>query len=336
MPNLDGGHYFFTALLPIDNSGIVEHGAFKSSPVHMVRDALEALPAALQTAESEKVGIQSPFARSLRTHFVRLFVIDAPAYNGRDNPGTLQSTIEGVDLLQAQPVDRLSCPYIAFVGDFDPAADGASEPRSWLEELWRVAKPELCSVFQYCYQFDADGDAAAFADFVLKAQVETTMSFNDYWAVPPSLPNLGVAELAIAPIGAAALAAVIALGSAFTAVAANRWPWHAAITLGVVLLIVLGVALVGLALLYDYNLINQRGAKPFPTAPNSTLRDVLKALYLQQAFTRFAAAQQGASPAQLRDAFAAFVATARPDDLSGPTQPPGVVRSRFAPEPVDA
>ena len=44
MPNLDGGHYFFTALLPIDNHGIVEHGAFKSSPVHMVRDALEALP----------------------------------------------------------------------------------------------------------------------------------------------------------------------------------------------------------------------------------------------------------------------------------------------------
>jgi len=49
MPNLDGGHYFFTALLPIDNRVIVEHGAMKSSPVHMVRDALEALPTALQT-----------------------------------------------------------------------------------------------------------------------------------------------------------------------------------------------------------------------------------------------------------------------------------------------
>jgi hypothetical protein len=336
MPNLDGGHYFFTALLPVDNSGVVEHGAFKSSPVHMVRDALEAFPTALQTAESEKIGIQSPFARSLRTHFVRIFVIDAPAYNGRDNPGTLRSTIEGVDLLQAQPVDRLPCPYVAFVGEFDPATDGALEPRSWLEELWSVAKAELCSVFQYCYQFAADCDGAAFADFVLKGQVETTMSFNDYWTITPPLPNLSLTELAIAPIGAAALAVVLAAGSAISIHAERQWPWDGAIALGVVLLIVLGAVLVGLALFYDYSLINRRGAKPFPTAPNSTLRDVLKALYLQQAFARFAAAQQGARPAQLRAAFADFVAASRPDDLSGPTQAPGVVRSRFAPEPLDA
>jgi hypothetical protein len=337
MPNLDGGHYFFTALLPIDNHGIVEHGAFKSSPVHMVRDALEALPTALQTLESEKIGIQSPFARSLRTHFARLFVIDAPAYNGRDNPGTLRSLIDKVDLLQAQPVDRLSCPYLAFVADFDPAGDGSGEPRSWLEELWRVAQPELCSVFQYCYQFDANGDGAAFADFVLKGQVETTMPFNDYWIVsPPPLPNLAANALVVPLVGAAVLAAVLGVAGAIAVACHYHWPWYDGLELAVVLLIVLGASFVGLALWYDFNLINSRGAKPFPTAPNSTLRDVLKALYLQQAFTRFAAAQQGASPAQLRAAFAQFVTTHRPDDLSGPTQPPGVVHSRFAPEPIDA
>src|ERR1700761_9168868 len=105
MPDLDGGHYFFTALLPIGNRGIVEHGPFKSSPVHMVRDALEALPTALQTREAEKIGIQSPFARSLRTHFVRIFVIDAPAYNGRDPQDSIVSAIEKTDLLKPQPVD---------------------------------------------------------------------------------------------------------------------------------------------------------------------------------------------------------------------------------------
>ena len=329
MPDLDGGHYFFTALLPIDNRGIVEHGAFRSSPAHMVRDALEALPTALQTPASEQIGIQSPFARSLRTHFVRLFVIDAPAYNGRDNPGTLRSTIGGVDLLQAQPSDKLACPYLAFVADFDPAPDGAAEPHSWLIELWSVAKAELCSVFQYCYQFDAAGDGAAFADFVVKGQIETTMPFNDYWTVPPPIPSLGLPQLAIAPLGAAVLAAVIALGSGVGAVVWRHWPWHAGVILGVALLLGAGALLIGLALLYDYNLINQRGARPFPTAPNSTLRDVLKALYLQQAFTRFAAAQQGSSPAELRAAFAAFVAATRPNDLSGPTQPPGVVRTTF-------
>jgi hypothetical protein len=337
MPNLDGGHYFFTALLPIDNTGIVEHGDFKSSPVHMVRDALEALPTALQTVESEKIGIQSPFARSLRTHFVRLFVIDAPAYNGRDNPGTLRSLIGKVDLLQAQPVDKLSCHYLVFVADFDPAGDGAGEPRSWLEELWSVAKPELSSVFQYCYQFDADGDGAAFADFVIKGQVETTMSFNDYWTVfPPPIPNLNLNALIIPLVGAAVLAAVLGVGATIAVAYHYRWPWYAGLELAVVLLVALGAGFLGLALWYDVNLINRRGAKPFPTAPNSTLRDVLKALYLQQVFTSFAGAHQGASPAELRAAFAEFVTTHRPDDPSGPTQPPGVVRTRFAPEAFDA
>jgi hypothetical protein len=334
MPNLDGGHYFFTALLPIDNHGIVEHGPFKSSAVHMVRDALEALPTALQTRESEKIGIQSPFARSLRTHFVRIFVIDAPAYNGRDSGNTLLSL--KVDPLQAQPVDRLVCPYLAFVAEFDPAADGAEEPRSWLEELWRVAKPELCSVFQYCFQFDGDGDGAAFADFVLKGQIETTMPFNDYWTITPPLPNLAASELVAPLVGAAALAVIVSVGAAIGVAGPSRWPWWGGVELGVLLLLLLGVAFIGVALFYDYNLINQRGAKPFPSAPNATLRHVLKALYLQQAFTRFAAAQQGASPAELRAQFARFAATVRPDDLSGPTQPAGVVRSHFPSESFNA
>src|SRR5579872_3510501 len=262
MPNLDGGHYFFTALLPIDNHGIVEHGPFKSSAVHMVRDALEALPTALQTREAEKIGIQSPFARSLRTHFVRIFVIDAPAYNGRDSLDTLLAAAQGVNPLTAQPVDRLACPYLAFVADFDPALDGAEEPRSWLEELWQVARPELCSVFRYCFQFDADGDGAAFADFVIKGQLETTMPFNDYWTITPPLPNLTGAELFAPLIGAAALALLVSVGSAIDVVAEHGWSAGAAIGLGVVLLVVLGVAFVGAALLYDYNLINRRGAKP--------------------------------------------------------------------------
>lgn len=311
MPNLDGGHYFFTALLPIDNRGIVEHGAFRSSPVHMVRDALEALPTALQTPASEQIGIQSPFARSLRTHFVRLFVLDAPHFNGRDPGDSILAAIERTDLLAPQTVDRPSCPYLVFVADFDPEAD---EPRAWLEELWTLARPELTSVFEYCYGFDAGFDAAAFATFATRGQVETTMPFNDYWITPPPLPSLPLALLAVPPLlGLVAGAAIDG---------AVGWPaW-----LGVVLALVLA----GVGLFLDYAIVMARGARPFPAAPTSTLRDVLKALYLQQAFARFAAAHQGEAPAELRVAFAAFVAAVRPDDLAGPTQPPGVVRSVFA------
>ncbi|HZZ88184.1 MAG TPA: hypothetical protein VFE13_07590 [Caulobacteraceae bacterium] len=319
MPSLDGGHYFFTALLPIDNRGIVEHGAFKSSPVHMVRDALEALPTALQTRAAEEIGIQSPFARSLRTHFVRIFVIDAPYFNGRDPADSIQSAVRATDLLAAQPNDKLACPYLAFIGDFDPMA-GADEPRAWLEELWTLAKPELCSIFEYCYGFSAQHDAAAFASFVLRGQVETTMPFNDYWTIPPPLPSLRLWTLALPPVLAALAGGAIAI--------MGGWPWWA----GLALAVLLGAA----GVVVDYALVTERGAKPFPAAPNATLRHVLKALYLQQAFAQFALTNQGAAPAQLRAAFAAFVAATRPDDLDGPTQPPGVVRSRFGPEAADA
>lgn len=310
MPDLDGGHYFFTALIPIDNRGIVEHAGFKSSPVHMVRDALEELPTALQSPASEKIDIAAPFARSLRTHFVRIFVVDTPNYNGRDPQDSILAAIEKTDLLKAQPVDGLSTPYLAFVGDFDPMGD---EPRAWLEELWTLAKPELCSVFHYCYGFDEGFDAGAFASFVAKGQVETTMPFNDYWIAPPPFPTLSPILSAAPPV--LGLLAGVGLG----VVAA--WPWWG----DGLLALVLGAV----GLFISYRLIMAAGAKPLPAAPNSTLRDVLKALYLQQAFARFAADNQGAEPGALQAAFAQFLADVRPNDLDAPTQPPGVIRSRF-------
>jgi hypothetical protein len=309
MPSLDGGHYFLTTLLPIDNRGIVEHQGLKSSPVHMVRDALEALPTALHSRAAEEVGIQSPFARSLRTHFVRIVVLDQPFYNGRDGADSILSAIEGTDLLKAQAVDRLACPYIFFIADFDPVGAGPAEPRAYLEELWTLARPELCSVFQYCYGFDPEGDAAAFATFVMKGQLETTMPFNDYWITPPPLPSLSLWTLLIPP------AVGLVLGVAAL--------MHTPVWLGIPVLL----AALAVGVYFDYALVMGLGKKPFPTAPNSTLRDVLKALYLQQAFTRFAAAHQGQSAAELRAALSDFLAQTKPNDLDGPTQPPGVIKS---------
>jgi hypothetical protein len=54
---------------------------------------------------------------------------------------------------------------------------------------------------------------------------------------------------------------------------------------------------------------------------------VLKALYLQQAFTRFAAEQQDRDFAASGAAFREFLARNDPANLDGPTQPAGVIRS---------
>jgi hypothetical protein len=311
MPNIDGGHYFFTAAVPICNVGIVEHEGMKSSPIHMVREALETLPTALQSRAAEKIGIQSPFARSLRTHLARFVVLDQPFYNGRDPADSLVSAIRNTDLLKPQPTDVLSCPYLLVMIDFDPQGDGAGEPRSYFEELWGLMPRELTAVFSYCYGFSKVTDAASFADFILPCQLETTMPFNDYWVGAPPLTSLSKN----------ALIAIPAVGLALPLLAALFGYLH----FGAAILTALVLAAIGL--LIDYQWVMAKGSKPFPAAPNSTLRDVLKALYLQQAFTRFAAAQQGRTGEDVGIAFRAFVQQHRPNDLDGPTQPPGVIRS---------
>lgn len=309
MPDLDGGHYFFTALVPVWNEGIVEHEGLRSSPIHMVREALETLPTALQSKESEKIGIQSPFARSLRTHFARFVVLDQPYFNGRDHGDAVVASIRETNLLEPQPVDALSCPYILVMIDFDPQGEDAA--RDYCEELWRLMPEELTAVFRYCYGFSNVRNASAFGDFLVACQVETTMPFNDYWVGAPPFTSMAKWPLMALP--------VILLLLPLVAAAFGHIGWWVAICLAILL------AVVGLAI--DYVRVMRRGAKPLPAAPNSTLRDVLKALYLQQALTDFAIRQQGRGVAETGAAFRQFLAINRPDDLAGPTQPPGVIRS---------
>jgi hypothetical protein len=310
MPNLDGNHYFFTALVPVWNEGIVEHDGIRSSPIHMVREALETLPTALQSKATEKIGIQSPFARSLRTHFVRFVIVDQPFYNGRDRADALASAVCNRDLLKAEPSDSLSCPYIFVMIDFDPDGD---EPCRYCQELWDLMPKELSAVFRYCYGFSEVNDAKSFANFLLPCQVETTMPFNDYWVGAPLLTSMSKEPLIALPVAALVLPPI---ASAF-----GYLPWWTGLLLGIAL------AVAGLAI--DYYLVMRRGGKPLPSAPNATLRHVLKALYLQQAFTRFAIEQQGRDIDASGAAFRAFLAKHRPKDLKEPTQEPGVIRSKF-------
>jgi hypothetical protein len=88
-----------------------------------------------------------------------------------------------------------------------------------------------------------------------------------------------------------------------------------------------GLLGLGAGLWAAYKLIMTRGSRPFATAPDSDLKSVLKSLYVQQHFTRFAIAQQGGSPEQLYEAFGRFLELTRPEDKDRPTQPPGVLHS---------
>lgn len=315
MPNLDGGHYFLTVLSPVLAVPVRRQDGSITSPTAMLREALASLPTAVQSKVCSDGGHHSPFARCHRTHFARFVVIDQPAFNGRDNGNAIIQSIQKVDLLVPGPVDTLTRAWLLLAIDFDAADEPDGGLESYLIGLWNVMAEELREVFRFCHGFDQVKSGDDFARYIKKCQVETTMPFNDYWITPLNLPTLSLGNLAVLAIAVLA-ATVLALWLG------SRW---IGLGTGVVLAAIpIGIAAGIWAL---YRLVARRSGRQFPTSPGSDLRTILKALHLQQAFTRFAIANQGASPAALKTALGDFLKQERPDDLLNATQAPGVIQS---------
>ena len=320
MPTFDGGHYFLTALAPI-RTGVVEDAG--TSPVHALRKRLDLLATA---AQSQVCQGQSPFARNTRNHFARFVIVDDVAYNGRLERDTILTTLSGDNLVTPQSQDHLSRPFLVFVVDFDARSGAASERDSYLAELWSTMGEELRGIFTFCESFDQRvKDAASFAKYIADCQIETTMSFNDYYIDPLNLPNWPVDPFKWAGVAAAG---VLGIGLVLSLL---NWAFNVAPHSGFTLT-VLGLLALALVVGAAYVSVTVAGKKPFPAAPDSNLPTVLKSLHLQRVFTRFAidnqslsVASDAASAQKLYDNFAAFIADNKPDDLNAPTQSPGVI-----------
>jgi hypothetical protein len=322
MPNFDGGHYFLTVLIPVRTDTVQDPRSTSTatSHTHALRDALVALPTALQTPATERIGLNSPFARDGRTHFARFAVIDDAAYNGRDRRDPIRVALFGPDPVKADPVDHLPHPYLLFAADFDAASGDAAELGSYLRGLWSVMEPEWRSILEHCHGYKAGDGPEEFVRLITACQLETTMPFNDYWTGGPELTPLPLRPL-LAPVAIAAGALLLGLLAALLATmmgGGTRW-W--------LMLALLGLVALPVTVFIAYRQLTARAGEPFPTAARSDLPGVLKALYLQQAFTRFAIDQQGRDPAALHAAFGDFLRTQRPEDTTAPTQQRGVVRS---------
>jgi len=312
MPNFDGGHYFFTGLYPVNLEPVHRQDRSITSPSHLLREDLASLPNFSEAAGPVRT---SPFARSLSTHFVRLAVIDDPAFNGRVAGDAIRQAIKSVDLLAHQPVDHLSRAWLLITADFDAPDDSEAARDSWADVLWTQMEPELRAIFRHCHGFDRVDGPEAFAAYLARGQIDTTMSFNDYWIDPMNVRSLSLGRLGLVILLAVAL--FLAFAWWIDRAYGGGWPvW-------------VGLGLLGIAagLWAAYRLILRRGARPFPTAPDSDLKSVLKGLYLRQMLTRFAIENQGAEPQALYDAFGKFLGEVRPGDVDGPTQVPGVLRS---------
>jgi hypothetical protein len=311
MPNIDGGHYFLTLLAPVKTGEPVTDGGVVTTHANLLREELANLPTAMQSPVSIGTGLVSPFAQCRRTHFLRMFVLDQPMYNGRDPIDPLWNVIKKRDPLVHQPFDVLSRPWLVLATDFDLRPDEPDKGlRSWAEGLWTRTEAEMRAIFVHCHGFEQVNSASSFADYVARCQVETTMSFNDYWPGRPPLKGLtlnGLLWRAVLP--AAALAGLALL---------LGWGWWA-----------LAGALLGLAIgvLLVIRLLWTKGKAAFPPAPDSDLPSVLKALHVQQRFAFFAEAVQGMDADALHASFGQWLSGVRPADPESPTQAPGVIRS---------
>ncbi len=328
MPNLDSGRYFLTVLLPIKDGPFVEKAGMNLSPVQAIRDTLSVWATARQSPatystepdiadKADNIHHQrnSLFAKNLKTHFTRIFVINNAVYNGRISTDTLVDLVvdpikkffglKSTNVIIPQEFDQLNTPYLAYVAEIDAAMGEEFELDDYLKELWTQSSKKLSHLFQHCYGFDKVKNAGDFCQFMRKGQVETVMPFNDYWQTPPPLKNILKTVYVVPPI------TVIILGLAASYLLS--WWW-------------LPITLVGF-LFATWAMIMIYGAKPFPMAPDSDLRSVLKSLYLQQNMIDFAITAQGVDAEELHRRFGEFLAEHKPSDIENNTQLPGTIRA---------
>ncbi len=281
---------------------------------------------------------QSPFARNTRNHFARFVVIDDVAYNGRVTENSICLLIRNalskkkINLVEAQPQDHLTCPFLLFAAEIDAASGADAERNSYLATLWATMEHELREIFTHCEGFAGVNDSASFAKYIASCQIETTMPFNDYYvdikATVQSLPKLPADQYIILP----GLGALVLLFGLFVFIYGS---W----SMGFMVVLV-GAAVLAVGLWLAYAGLMKAGAKPFPAAEDSNLPTVLKALHLQRVFARFAIDNQllAADPNSAEQFYARFgdfvaahdpnnlgVIDDRPDPGYRQTQKPGIV-----------
>lgn len=332
MPDLDSGHLFLTTLAPIKRGA--PDGISQASYEQQVRIALAELPTAKQSPVTVSSRFNSPFARNTRNHFVRAFVLENAVYNGRNPENALIATIRGQNTIDPQPVDQLNTSYLVLCADIDAIEqDGQPLPdnltpdqqkavrRAYAMTLWETMGEELLSIYSNCIGFDGVDTAEAFADYLERCHVETTMPFHDYYLELPkfhTLPIKTLINLVVWPAIAGLLAMLLWL---FGMKTIPLLGWSSLLVGFLALLAAAAAAFFGVSFAL------RNGQKPLAPGQYDDLPSVLKALYTQQHFASFASENQGVSDDDLYAAFGGFLEKHRPENVSGPTQKPGVISS---------
>jgi len=164
---------------------------------------------------------------------------------------------------------------------------------------------ELKSIFKHCYGFEGVTTAEHFFQYVKKCQLETTMPFNDYWAVTPNLSDFAFTRYLL-PAGFALL---IAVGAPFVGLG---WVSIAALmVLGAIVLVAWRSFTDKHTLRFRHHPLLRRGRICRQCSRRSTCSGVSPNWQL---------GSQGKSDEELYSEFGAFITKYRPDTVRTPTQ----------------
>lgn len=323
MPNFDAGHYFLSSLIPIQQGLLAEQPHTGNSLSHLsaLRETLALLPRSQPShqrggpshpaGDANQCDDIAPFSRELHTHFCRLVVVDEFTFVGRQHQDAIVSVLRRRDPVIPKPVDHLPFAYLALLVDFD-APDGSRQSLStYLESLWEAMAEELTAIVEHCVGFDPAHPKESFLRQVLAGQVETTLSFHDYyWQDKPLVnqwPRVLLPPFAVAITSLIAVCFLAPLG----------WLPRGLLLVFTLLLLLFWVV----------QRVIKVGMEPLPAPPRTDLPSVLKALYLQRKFIDFMIANQGMSAETLQAHFQQFVDEHQPQSLDAPTQAPGCIPS---------
>lgn len=198
MPSFDAGYYAFTALIPLLSADAEVDPApwrwqsRRCSVVHSLRDLLASLRTVeVPEAEGEppEAGAAArpiPFSASDRTHFARLVVVDELAWNGHEGRDTLLELLKGaLGWTERQTADRLPCPYLLVLLDFDAPAGGSAAVEDYLLELWSSMEQEWTLILRHCRGFDASPECRrrSYVELMQRHEVDSTFTYTGYgWA----------------------------------------------------------------------------------------------------------------------------------------------------------
>lgn len=169
MANISGSAYALTTLSPIKAGLAPGTGAARADLVRQQLQDWNLLP-------------NSPMTRVPQTYLCRFFVLDdvyTESLPGGSAPDTLNDFLPLVpDWLRraAMPAqDRLKSRYLVFSCNFHGGPQGDVD--GYLRGMWGGIGEEIRAVWQHCHGFDDVRDAAGFAAYMRKCQLDTTLFF---------------------------------------------------------------------------------------------------------------------------------------------------------------